>query len=69
MSFAFGVFDLAVHYGAMPEPDAVIGGGRLATPLPYDLAGLCGGAFVLAEAGLLDEAPDPVVDALTALIG
>lgn len=49
MSFAFGVFDLAVQYGAMPdldvrvvagEPDAVLTGGGLTCPLPYDLAAI-----------------------------
>jgi transcriptional regulator GlxA family with amidase domain len=47
MSFAFGVFDLAVHYGAMPdldvrvvagEPAATLTGGGLTCELPYDLA-------------------------------
>jgi transcriptional regulator GlxA family with amidase domain len=47
MSFAFGVFDLAVHYGAMPdldvrvvsgEPSAHLSGGGLTCALPYDLA-------------------------------
>jgi transcriptional regulator GlxA family with amidase domain len=47
MSFAFGVFDLAVHYGALPElvvrvvagePDAAMAGGGLSIDLPYDLA-------------------------------
>jgi transcriptional regulator GlxA family with amidase domain len=46
MSFAFGVFDLAVYYRALPgldvrvvagEPDAVLRGGGLSTPVPYDL--------------------------------
>ena len=46
MSFAFGVFDLAKHYGALPgtdvrvvagEPGAMLGGGDLACPVPYDL--------------------------------
>jgi transcriptional regulator GlxA family with amidase domain len=49
MSFAFGVFDMAVHYGAMPEldirlvagePDAVLRGGAIAFDVPYDLAAL-----------------------------
>jgi transcriptional regulator GlxA family with amidase domain len=48
MSFAFGVFDLAVHYRALDldlrvvagEPAAVLRGGGLATPVPYDLAGI-----------------------------
>lgn len=49
MSFAFGVFDLAVHYGAMPEldvrvvagePDARLAGGGLDCALPYDLAAI-----------------------------
>ena len=46
MSFAFGVFDLAKHYGALPgtdvrvvagEPGAALGGGDLTCRLPYDL--------------------------------
>jgi transcriptional regulator GlxA family with amidase domain len=46
MSFAFGVFDLARHYGALPDIDikvvagetqAALTGGGLACPVPYDL--------------------------------
>jgi transcriptional regulator GlxA family with amidase domain len=46
MSFAFGVFDLAKHYGALPgtdvrvvagEPGAALGGGDLTCRVPYDL--------------------------------
>ncbi|MGI5170296.1 GlxA family transcriptional regulator [Spirillospora sp. CA-253888] len=103
MSFAFGVFDIAAHYGGLPgvevaavagEPGTTLVGGGLTCAVPYDLgavrdadliivpnppqrsaedppgpvlealraahdrgarvAGLCGGAFVLAAAGLLD---------------
>ncbi|MFC9976663.1 GlxA family transcriptional regulator [Spirillospora sp. NPDC127200] len=106
MSFAFGVFDLAAHYGGLPgvevtavagEPGTRIVGGGLTCAVPYELnivrdadliivpnlpqcsaeeppepalealcaahargarvAGLCGGAFVLAAAGLLDGRP------------
>jgi transcriptional regulator GlxA family with amidase domain len=46
MAFAFGVFDLAVQYGALPElevqlvsgePGGVLGGAGLACEVPYDL--------------------------------
>jgi transcriptional regulator GlxA family with amidase domain len=46
MSFAFGVFDLAVSYGVLPDLDlkvvsgeasAALTGGGLACPVPYDL--------------------------------
>jgi transcriptional regulator GlxA family with amidase domain len=75
MSFAFGVFDLAVHYGAMPEldvrvvagePDAVMAGGGLAVPLPYDLAAIAAADLVLVpnwRSGTEDP-PEPVLEAL-----
>jgi transcriptional regulator GlxA family with amidase domain len=46
MSFAFGVFDMAAHYGALPdldlrvvsgEPGGTIRGGGLTVDAPYDL--------------------------------
>ena len=46
MSFAFGVFDIATHYGGLPgvevtvvagEPDTTIMGGGLTCAVPYDL--------------------------------
>jgi transcriptional regulator GlxA family with amidase domain len=46
MSFAFGVFDMAKHYGVLPdldvrvvsgEPAAALSGGGLACQVPYDL--------------------------------
>jgi len=46
MSFAFGVFDMAKHYGVLPdldvrvvagEPAAVLSGGGLACQVPFDL--------------------------------
>ena len=49
MSFAFGVFDMAIQYGELPgldvrvvagEPDAAMRGGDLSVPLPYDLAAI-----------------------------
>jgi hypothetical protein len=47
LSFAFGVFDMAVQHGELPglqvrvvagEPDAAITGGGLSCPVPYDLS-------------------------------
>lgn len=75
MSFAFGVFDLAVHYGAMPEldvrvvagePDAAMGGGGLTCPLPYDLAAIEAADLVLVpnwRSGTQDP-PAPVLESL-----
>ncbi len=75
MSFAFGVFDLAVHYGAMPEldvrvvagePDAAMAGGGLSCPLPYDLAAIRAADLVLVpnwRSGTEDP-PEPVLEAL-----
>jgi transcriptional regulator GlxA family with amidase domain len=49
MSFAFGVFDMAVQYGALPdldvrlvsgEPGGVLSAGGLAYGVPYDLAAI-----------------------------
>jgi transcriptional regulator GlxA family with amidase domain len=56
MSFAFGVFDLAVHYGAMPdldvrvvagEPGTTLTGGGLSCAVPYDLAAIEGADLVI----------------------
>jgi transcriptional regulator GlxA family with amidase domain len=75
MSFAFGVFDLAVHYGAMPEldvrvvagePGATMGGGGLTCPLPYDLDAIRAADLVIVpnwRAGT-DDPPEPVLEAL-----
>jgi hypothetical protein len=63
MSFAFGVFDLAKHYGALPgiglravagEPGAVLCGGELTCPLPYDL-----GAVLDADLVIVSDWRDP----------
>jgi transcriptional regulator GlxA family with amidase domain len=63
MSFAFGVFDLAKHYGALPgtdvrvvagEPGAVLGGGDLTCSVPYDL-----GAVQEANLVIISDWRDP----------
>jgi transcriptional regulator GlxA family with amidase domain len=77
MSFAFGVFDLAKHYGALPaidlrvvagEPGAVLSGGGLACPLPYDLGAVRDADLVvIADWRDPDEIPpQPLLEALRA---
>ena len=77
MSFALGVFDLAKHYGALPaidlrvvagEPGAVLSGGGLACPLPYDL-GVVRDADLVVIADWRDPhefPPQPLLEALRA---
>ncbi len=75
MSFAFGVFDLAVQYGALPdlevqlvsgEPGGVLGGGGLTCEIPYDLAAVRDADLVIVpfwrDPG--GTPPAPVLDAL-----
>jgi transcriptional regulator GlxA family with amidase domain len=75
MSFAFGVFDLAVQYGALPdlevqlvsgEPGGVLGGGGVTCEIPYDLAAVREADLVIVpfwrDPG--GKPPGPVLDAL-----
>ena len=75
MSFAFGVFDLAVHYGAMPdldvrvvagEPDAVLAGGGLTCDLPYDLAAIEAADLVIVPnwRSPVEAPPQPVLESV-----
>jgi transcriptional regulator GlxA family with amidase domain len=75
MSFAFGVFDLAVQYRALPElevrlvagePGGALGVGGAPYPVPYDLAALRQADLVIVPFWRApDEAPpEPLLDAL-----
>jgi transcriptional regulator GlxA family with amidase domain len=75
MSFAFGVFDLAVHYGAMPEldvrvvagePGATMGGGGLTCDLPYDLAAIRNADLVIVPnwRSATEAPPEQVLESL-----
>jgi transcriptional regulator GlxA family with amidase domain len=77
MSFAFGVFDLAVHYGAMPdldvrvvagEPGATLTGGGLSCAVPYDLAAIEGADLVIVPnwRSATETPPAPMLAALRA---
>src|ERR1700755_1532230 len=56
MSFAFGVFDMALHYGVLPdldvrvvsgEPATAITGGGLSCYVPYDLDAIKAASLVI----------------------
>jgi transcriptional regulator GlxA family with amidase domain len=77
VSFAFGVFDLARHYGALPgtdmrvvagEPGAVLGDGDLSCQVPYDLtAVLTADLVIIADWRDPEESPPrPLLDAVRA---
>lgn len=77
MSFAFGVFDMAVQYGALSdldirlvsgEPGGALSGGGLTQPLPYDLAAVREADLVIAPfwRDPAEVPPEPVLEALRA---
>jgi transcriptional regulator GlxA family with amidase domain len=69
MSFAFGVFDMAIQYGELPgldvrvvagEPNAAMRGGDLSVPLPYDLVAIEAADLVIVPNWRsVDELPPP----------
>jgi transcriptional regulator GlxA family with amidase domain len=75
MSFAFGVFDMAVHHGALPgldvrlvsgEPDGAVTGGGLAFEVPYDLRTILGADLIVVpnwrDPG--ESPPEPLLESL-----
>jgi transcriptional regulator GlxA family with amidase domain len=77
MSFAFGVFDMAVHYGELDgldvrvvagEPDATLVGGGLRPAVPYDLAAIREADLVIVPNWRSpgESPPEPVLEALRA---
>lgn len=77
MSFAFGVFDMAKHYGVLPdlevrvvagEPAAALSGGGLCCEVPYDLDAIGTADLVIIPdwRDLAEAPPLPLLDALRA---
>jgi len=77
MSFAFGVFDLALHYGVLPdldlrvvsgEPSAAITGGGLSCSVPYDLDAILAAGLVIIPnwRDPAEPPPEPLLGALRA---
>jgi transcriptional regulator GlxA family with amidase domain len=77
MSFAFGVFDLALHYGVLPdldvrvvsgEPSAAITGGGLSCYVPYDLDAILAAGLVIIPnwRDPAEPPPEPLLGALRA---
>jgi putative intracellular protease/amidase len=77
MSFAFGVFDVPVYYGALPElnvrivsgePDAAIRGGGLVYDVPYDLSAIREADLVIVPywRDPAEHPPEPLLESLRA---
>jgi transcriptional regulator GlxA family with amidase domain len=77
MSFTFGVFDMAKHYGVLPdldvrvvagEPAAALSGGGLTCEVPYDLGAVRNADLIIVsdwrEPG--EAPPQPLLEALRA---
>lgn len=75
MSFAFGVFDLAIHYGAMPdlevrllagEPGTALHGAGLSYAVPYDLSAIRIADLIIVPnwRDPAEAPPEPVLEAL-----
>jgi transcriptional regulator GlxA family with amidase domain len=77
MSFAFGVFDMAVYYGATPDLDvrivsgeqnAVLRSGGLACDVPHDLAAIRTADLIIVPnwRDPAESPPEPLLEALRA---
>lgn len=75
MSFAFGVFDMAVQHGAMPdldvrvvsgEPDGALHGGGLTYPVPYDLGAIRTADLIIVPnwRDPAESPPEPLLESL-----
>ena len=75
MSFAFGVFDAAVYYGALPEldvrivsgePEAAMRGGGLVCNVPYDLSAIRKADLVIVPywRDPAEHPPEPLLESL-----
>ncbi len=77
MSFTIGVFDIAKHYGVLPdldlrvvagEPAAALAGGGLSCDVPYDLGAVTDADLVVVSdwRDPAEEPPQPLLEALRA---
>lgn len=76
MSFAFGVFDLAIHHQALPgvrlrlvagEPGAGIIGGGLSWPVPHDLDAILNADLIIVpdlDPATAGSPPEPLLETL-----
>jgi transcriptional regulator GlxA family with amidase domain len=80
MSFAFGVFDMAKHYGVLPdlelrvvagEPATAVTGGGLSCYVPYDLDAIQAASLVIIPnwRDPAEPPPEPLLAALRAAHG